>query len=380
MRINAITNEVTTQGLLPFQYESEAGEAGLTGLAGLPLYLELWRAAGLEQAVARHVAVSGAQGWSDRQMVSALVLLNLAGGEGLDDLDRLEADGGLGRLVRAAEAYGQSRRERRAAARRWRRNLRRYHDVVQTQERRRAELFDLCNACVRWVRSLAANVTIEPVTTEPPEVKPGESVEEAVTRIRVEIGETSVERMRVLQAPPTKAEVRDGLRLYVSSMAAMGAPRLQIDRAKPFEAVFHDPRQDFGNSSSFIAATLAWLDPEAFTKRLEAMADALKDDGAMSTPDQDKALAELTEELETLGRQEEALIELAFANGLDILRRGAADPACVLGLRIPQAVKPAPLRKPRPHGVRDRKMPRKYDRNNSTPLVSRVNLSSLRSK
>ena len=50
--------------------------------------------------MARHVAVSGAQGWSDRQMVSALLLLNLAGGEGLDDLDRLEADGGLGRLVR----------------------------------------------------------------------------------------------------------------------------------------------------------------------------------------------------------------------------------------------------------------------------------------
>src|SRR5271166_5169531 len=54
-------------------------------------------------------------------MVSALLLLNLAGGEGLDDLDRLEADGGLGRLVRAAEAYGQSRGERRAEARRWRR-------------------------------------------------------------------------------------------------------------------------------------------------------------------------------------------------------------------------------------------------------------------
>ena len=109
------------QGLFPFQYESEAGEAGLTGLAGLPLYLELWRAAGLDEAVARHVAVSGAQGWSDRQMVSALVLLNLAGGEGLDDLDRLEADSGLCRLVRAAEAHRRSRRERRAEARRWRR-------------------------------------------------------------------------------------------------------------------------------------------------------------------------------------------------------------------------------------------------------------------
>jgi len=83
--------------------------------------LELWRAAGLDEAVARHIAVSGAQGWSDRQMVSALVLLNLAGGEGLDDLDRLEADSGLCRLVRAAEAHGRSRRERRAETRRWRR-------------------------------------------------------------------------------------------------------------------------------------------------------------------------------------------------------------------------------------------------------------------
>ena len=54
-------------------------------------------------------------------MVSALVLLNLAGGEGLDDLDRLEADGGLCRLVRAADAHGRTRRERRAEARRWRR-------------------------------------------------------------------------------------------------------------------------------------------------------------------------------------------------------------------------------------------------------------------
>ncbi len=71
--------------------------------------------------MARHVAVSGSQGWSDRQMVSALVLLNLAGGEGLDDLDRLEADGGLCRLVRVADAHGRSRRERRAEARRWRR-------------------------------------------------------------------------------------------------------------------------------------------------------------------------------------------------------------------------------------------------------------------
>ena len=78
--------------------------------------MELWRSAGLEQSVARRVAVSGGHGWSDRQMVSVLVLLNLAGGEGLDDLDRLEADGGLCRLERVADAHGPRRRERRAEA------------------------------------------------------------------------------------------------------------------------------------------------------------------------------------------------------------------------------------------------------------------------
>jgi hypothetical protein len=109
------------QGLLPFQYEVEGHEAGLTGFAGLPLYLELSRAAGLEASVGRHVAVSGDQGWSDQQMVSALLMLNLAGGDGLDDLGRLEADSGLCQLVRSAEAHGQDRRQRRAAAARWRR-------------------------------------------------------------------------------------------------------------------------------------------------------------------------------------------------------------------------------------------------------------------
>jgi len=54
--------------------------------------LELWRAAGLDEAAARHVEVSGAQGWSDRQMASGRVLLNLTGGEGLDDLNEFEAD------------------------------------------------------------------------------------------------------------------------------------------------------------------------------------------------------------------------------------------------------------------------------------------------
>ena len=108
------------QGLFPFHYESASTSSGLTGRAGLPLYLELASVAGFGRSVERHVRVAGKQGWTDEQCAQALMLLNLAGGDCMDDLDILEADEGLGRLVRAVEDLGRSRSERRRLRRRWR--------------------------------------------------------------------------------------------------------------------------------------------------------------------------------------------------------------------------------------------------------------------
>ncbi len=108
------------QGILAFHYESASTKSGLTGRAGLPLYLELASVAGLDRSIERHVGVAGKQGWTDEQLVQALTLLNLAGGDCMDDLDILEADEGLGRLVRAAEDHGRSRSERRRLRQRWR--------------------------------------------------------------------------------------------------------------------------------------------------------------------------------------------------------------------------------------------------------------------
>ena len=68
------------QGILPFQYEEERNSTGMTALAGLPAYLDLVWVTGLAQSIDRHVGLrEGGQGWSDSQMVTALLLLNLAG-------------------------------------------------------------------------------------------------------------------------------------------------------------------------------------------------------------------------------------------------------------------------------------------------------------
>ena len=89
------------QGLLAFQYEQEKGSTGMTGLSGLMTYVELMQAAGLRSSVERHVRLrERGQGWTDSQMIISLMLLNLAGGESVSDLDLLEKDRGLCRMLR----------------------------------------------------------------------------------------------------------------------------------------------------------------------------------------------------------------------------------------------------------------------------------------
>ncbi len=114
------------QGALPFQYAEDGSPRGITGLAGLAAYLELWQVAGLGESVRRHLGLNqGSQGWTGAQMLVSLALLNLAGGECVEDLRLLEKDEGLGRVLRLAETHGMRRRERRAMEGRWRKERRR---------------------------------------------------------------------------------------------------------------------------------------------------------------------------------------------------------------------------------------------------------------
>src|SRR5208283_3692642 len=72
-------------------------------------------------AIRQQVRVAGAQGWLDIQMVLAVVFLNLAGGDCVEDLERLETDSGFAAILRAIERDLLSRAERRSLKARWRR-------------------------------------------------------------------------------------------------------------------------------------------------------------------------------------------------------------------------------------------------------------------
>ncbi len=107
-----------TQGILPIDYAAVPRSGGVTALAGMLPYLDLVQASGLRRSLERHAPAARAQGWSESQLSLALVLLNLAGGESVDDVAVLEGDAGLGELVRAAERHGLRGRARGAQERR----------------------------------------------------------------------------------------------------------------------------------------------------------------------------------------------------------------------------------------------------------------------
>lgn len=135
--------------MLHYQYEPEPTATQITGFAGLLPYLDLAYRLGVMEAVDAHVGISGEQGWLDRQHVLALLLLNLAGGESMEDILLLEGDAGLCKLVREAERQRLPRQERRALERRFRKGrartfpsptrvcewLEQFHDPAQEQQR-----------------------------------------------------------------------------------------------------------------------------------------------------------------------------------------------------------------------------------------------------
>jgi hypothetical protein len=147
---------IMAQGVLPFKYEEESTNSGMTAFGGLPLYLDLASVAGLSKAIDEHLGVRvEGQGWTDSEVVLSLVLLNLAGGDCVEDLRVLEADEGFCRILSRLKHHGLKRKERRQLERRWRKERRRsvpspsavfrylsaFHDVEQEALRQPGKAF-----------------------------------------------------------------------------------------------------------------------------------------------------------------------------------------------------------------------------------------------
>ena len=88
------------EGLLPFKLiEDETGEA-LTSYGGLPLVVETCEALGLARMVKQHVRIKQRRrGYAESKYVESVIALIAAGGDCLEDIERLRSDAGLKLLL-----------------------------------------------------------------------------------------------------------------------------------------------------------------------------------------------------------------------------------------------------------------------------------------
>ena len=106
--------------ILGFKIEEDPTDAEVTGFVGLLPYLALWRRLGVPDFIDKSVHICGSQGWLDRQMIESLVLLNLAGGDCVTDIEKLESDKGLCQIFRRSQYSGMNRSAVKLAQKRFR--------------------------------------------------------------------------------------------------------------------------------------------------------------------------------------------------------------------------------------------------------------------
>ena len=108
-----------SDGLLPYEIMGEPGKSQVTGHAGLLPYIDLACVLGMLEAADEEIGICGSQGWMDRDHVLSLALLNLAGGECVEDIRMPQSDPGICRVFREAQKYGLMRHERGGLERRF---------------------------------------------------------------------------------------------------------------------------------------------------------------------------------------------------------------------------------------------------------------------
>jgi hypothetical protein len=84
------------QGVLPFKYEEEKKNFFTTALGGSLLFLDLLQKMSFFKIVRDNLRAKEArQGWGDLQFLICLILLNLCGGDCVDDVKVIAMGSGM---------------------------------------------------------------------------------------------------------------------------------------------------------------------------------------------------------------------------------------------------------------------------------------------
>jgi hypothetical protein len=209
--------------------------------------------------------------------------------------------------------------------------IERLQAIQEQQQRRHLELANINGKVRRFLMELPPHAELVDLLREKvPRVK-GETPLDAIKRVRAEIRTAQGDVRKLYHAAPRAADLKRAAKAYVAGLAETGRPKITGTHEK-FEITF-----DNGGFTlkPEIRAILAWFDPDALLRRLEEEIDAMPVPPlTLSAKEKNERLAAAKLKLLTLERQEEALIEAAYDDGEQIVRRYDADPVAILQVLI----------------------------------------------
>ena len=199
------------------------------------------------------------------------------------------------------------------------------------QTSRQRQLSTLISNIQQWLVQLPDVAVLELAPAPNVELKRGESLNVAIAKTRNEIRAARQNLQAVKRAPLPKAFQKKLAAAYVMQLAK---PNITITPDGKFGASFDNPNVE---GRICIETVLAWLDPDRFVAVLEREIDAMPEAAlTLTATERAQRIAELSTHIDQLERSEEALIEAAQAQGIEVARRTDCSPSCVLGVRVVQ--------------------------------------------
>jgi hypothetical protein len=191
-----------------------------------------------------------------------------------------------------------------------------------------------------WTMQLRPGTVLESAPAIAAELKDGETLVEALAGVRSEIATLQQERGRVAAAPlPLEDQVRSA-EAFVAKLALPAKPTVAVMRDDQLRVGFRD---SVVGGTEDVLALLCWLAPQlvsdALARELKAAPARI---GTMTSGERARREKEISVQLEKLERHEEALIERAASEGIELPRRpDIVNPGVVLGVVIkPKAAPP----------------------------------------
>jgi hypothetical protein len=198
--------------------------------------------------------------------------------------------------------------------------------------------------CERWLRE-HGGTTLEAVEIAPPRLAKGESLTDAILRVRRRVRELRADLHRIESAPYPSSHCKARMRVQVEELAQQGAPSLSslIEHDGKIEwptqrvrsEVHGEQRSLAFHEAVDVVGMLAFLHKDALIAALDAEIDSEADDkAALSHEQRQKQEAEVMGDLLAVERDEAALVWQAQAQGLPVEHRADCSPQAILQVQL----------------------------------------------